>query len=365
MTAKNLFITGVTGTLGKEFVRDILLNGDEKLYVLVRRTPRLSHWDRMRKILAGFGLEKELATRVEVLNGDITLPNLGLSEEDIEMLRGRIDEFFHIAALTALNGSEEDCNKINYGGTVEALKMAWDFRRNGKLKRFFYFSTAYASGSRQVFHAPEDSLPSHMAHANFYESSKYKSETEVRKAMKDGLPVTIFRPSIVVGDSKTGEVSEFNVIYPFMKLFAHGIISTLPTRPENSFNIVPIDFVIRASRAISQQPDSVGKTFHLVSPAPPTIGMLLHIKDTDYPDVPPIKIVPPESFKKENLDPLGQTVYSMLEPYLGYLNGGLTFDIKNTEKALEGTEIDFVTTDESFLRVLLGYAVNAGYLVVQ
>ncbi len=363
--AKNLFVTGVTGTLGKEFVRDILLNGNEKLYVLVRRSSRLSHWDRMRKILSAYGLEKELATRVEVLNGDITLPDFGLTAEDLTHLRGVIDEFYHIAALTALNGSEEDCTRINLGGTTEALKLAWDFRKNGKLQRFFYFSTAYASGSKQTYHAMEDGLPERPAFANFYESSKFKSETKVREAMKAGLPVTIFRPSIVVGDSKTGEVSEFNVIYPFMKLFAHGIISTLPTHPDNSFNIVPIDFVIKASRVIAKQSDSVGKCFHLVSPEPPTIGMLLKVKDEDYPDVPPIKIIPPESFKKENLDPLSQTVFQMLEPYLGYLNDNLTFDITNTEKALEGTGVEFVTTDEAFLRVLIGYAVHAGYLVVQ
>ena len=181
------------------------------------------------------------------------------------------------------------------------------------------------------------------------------------------LPIsaTIFRPSIVVGDSKTGEVSEFNVIYPFIKLFAHGILSVLPTRLENSFNIVPIDFVIQASSLISRQADSIGKTFHLVTQEPPTIGMLLALKEEEYRELPPVQVVAPESFKKEALDPFAQTVFDMLDPYLGYLNDHLTFDASNTERALRGTGLEFPKTDYEFLKTLLRYAVDAGYLLVK
>ncbi len=200
---RSIFLTGVTGTLGKEFVRELLLTREERLILLVRRKSRHSHWDRARKILAAYGLERYLGTQVEVLEGDITLPGFGLRPEDLEFLRRDVREFYHIAALTALNGSKEECEKINIGGAVEALNLARDFRPRGVLERFFYFSTAYVSGSRQTYHAKEDELPEHPAHANFYESSKYEAETRVRAAMREGLPATIFRPSIVVGDSRT------------------------------------------------------------------------------------------------------------------------------------------------------------------
>ena len=360
-----IFLTGVTGTLGKEFVKELILTREERLILLVRRKNRYSHWDRARKILSGYGLERYLGTRVEVLEGDITLPGFGLRAEDLDLLRHEVCEFYHIAALTALNGSKEDCQRINTGGAEEALKLAWDFRKNGVLERFFYFSTAYVSGSRQTYHAREDCLPERPAHANFYESSKYEAEKKVRAAMEAGLPVTIFRPSIVVGDSRTGEVSEFNVIYPFIKLFAHGILTVLPTHPENSFNIVPIDFVIQASSVISRQPDSIGKTFHLITREPPTIGMLLQLKQEEYPEIPPVEMIAPRDFKKENLDPMTQTVFDMLEPYLGYLNDSLTFDASNTEKALQGTGLDFPKTDYEFLKTLMRYAVDAGYLLVK
>lgn len=364
MEPKNLFITGVTGTLGKEFVRELLQTTPHRLFILVRRQGRYSHWDRARKILSAWGLERHLATRVHVFSGDVTEPRFGLSPEDLACLRKEVDEFYHIAALTALNGSKEDCEQTNLGGTRHALEIAWDFLREGHLERFFYFSTAYVAGSRQTYHSMEDGLPEKPAHSNFYESSKYQAETLVRNAMKNGLPATIFRPSIVVGDSRTGEVSEFNVIYPFLKLFAHGILKTLPTRLDNSFNIVPIDFVIQASQAIARQPSSKGKTFHLVTLNPPSIGMLLELKQTDFPSMPPIEVIPPESFKPENLDTLSLGVYRMMEPYLGYLNDALTFDARNTEEALKGTKISMPKTDWAFLQTLVNYAVKSGYIVV-
>lgn len=365
LNRRAIFLTGVTGTLGKEFVKELLLTREDRLILLVRRKSRYSHWDRARKILSAFGLERYLGTQVEVLEGDITLPSFGLRPEELDLLRREVREFYHIAALTALNGSKEECERINTGGAQEAIRLAWDFRKNGALERFFYFSTAYVSGSRQTYQAKEDELPERPAHANFYESSKFEAEKKVREAMKEGLPVTIFRPSIVVGDSKTGEVSEFNVIYPFIKLFAHGILTVLPTRLQNSFNIVPIDFVIQASSLISRQRDSIGKTFHLITQEPPTIGMLLHLKEEEYPDLPPVQVIPPESFKKEDLDPIARTVFDMLDPYLGYLNDNLTFDASNTEKALRGTGVTFPKTDYDFLKTLLRYAVDAGYLLVK
>lgn len=366
MTAdiKTLLITGVTGTLGKEFIRELLMTTPHKLYVVIRRKGRFTHWDRARKVLAGTGLEFHLGTRIHALDGDVTQPDLGLQEDDIKTLRREVQEFYHIAALTALNGSKEDCETINIGGVRNALTLAWEFLRGGKMERFFYFSTAYVAGSRQTYCSMEDSLPENPAHANFYESSKYQAEKLVREAMKAGLPATIFRPSIVVGDSRTGEVSEFNVIYPFMKLFAHGILTVLPTRPENSFNIVPIDFVIKASLAIARQKTSLGKVFHLVTQNPPTIGMLLKLKEEEYPSLPKVDVVSPQDFRPERMDSVSQAVFQMLDPYLGYLNDDLTFDARNTEEALKGTGIAMPKTDYDFLKVLLAYAVKAGYLIV-
>lgn len=358
------FLTGVTGTLGKELVRELLITAPHELYVLIRGQKNLSARERLRKILAASGIEHFFEKRIWALEGDITRPGLGISSEEMELLRAKTDRFMHVAALTALNGSREECFSINLGGTREALSVGWDFLKKGKMKRFFYFSTAYAAGSRQTYRSLESGLPESPAHANFYESSKYEAEKFVRQAIAEGFPATIFRPSIVVGHSQTGATSEFNVIYPFLKLFAHRILTKLPSRLENSFNIVPIDFVIKAALAIAQRDDSLGRGYHLVTQEPPTIGMLLDVARQEYPQIPEVELIDPDRFEPSALPPQEKFVYDMLTPYLGYLNDHLTFDTSDAQEALRGTGVDFPRTDRGFLKRLLAYAVDAGYLLV-
>lgn len=362
-SCRTFLLTGVTGALGTEVFKTLIQTTEDKLYLLVRRRQRSSHWDRIRKLLQSWGCESQLGIRVHALEGDVSQSNFGLKDYEIESLKSEVTHFYHIAALTALNGSEEDCYRINFGGTKHALDIAWQLRNLGKLERFFYFSTAYVAGSLHDYVSLEDGLPEDPAHANYYESSKYNAEKKVRGAMLEGLPTTIFRPSIVVGDSKTGAVSEFNVIYPFMKLFASGMMGKLPADPKNAFNIVPIDFIVNATLAISKKSDSVGKTYHLVSEKPLRIGMFLKMKDKEFPQFPHIELINPEMFTVESLSPMEQFIYTMMQPYLGYLTGHLSFDTTNTRAALEGTGIKQPVTDYDFMKILTQYAVDQGYLV--
>ncbi len=364
MTEKRtILLTGVTGVLGTEIIKKLLQATDDCLYLLIRRRLRFSARDRARRMLDDWGFEYLLGTRVHVLEGDVTEPQFGLEDSELDLLKKEVTHFFHIAALTALNGSEENCDRVNLKGTHNAIHVAWSCYNEGNMERFYYFSTAYVVGSLQDCISKEDELPEKPAHANYYEFSKYNAEKAVRRAMTAGLPVTVFRPSIVVGDSKTGAVPEFNVIYPFIKLFASGLMRKLPADPGHAFNIVPIDFVVNASLAISRLEDSVGKTYHLVSEDPPRIGMLLELRDKEFPQFPESELVRPEEFVIEKLSPMEQRIYAMIEPYMGYLTGNLSFDTCNTRKALQKADILQPTTDYQFMKTLIQYAVDQGYFV--
>jgi thioester reductase-like protein len=361
MNGHTIFLTGVTGSLGKGLLKELLSTTPHRLVLLVRNTKETAT-ARVRRILAENSLDHYL-DRVAVVGGDITRPDFGLTRDEVAALTAEVDLFFHVAALTDLNSTADESFTINYDGTGNAVKLAWKFLREGRLQRFCYFSTAFVVGSGQDACALEDSLPEHPAHANHYEASKYAAETRIRAAIAKGLPVTIIRPSIVVGSSDTGAVSEFNVIYPFMRLFAQGFVTKLPSKPENSFNIVPIDFVIRAALAITCQSQAIGKAFHLVTPSPPSIQLLIDTARSEYPTIPDIEIVPMMTFDKRALSDRERVVFETIEPYLGYLNHRLTFDCRNTEDALAGTGIEFPVTDGEFLKKLLHYAVDVGYLL--
>lgn len=364
MNDELIFMTGATGVLGQDLIKELLKDTRANIALLARAKNRNSHSERVHKLLKSIHLDAHLGKRIRVIEGDVTHHKFGIQKENLEFLEQECKVFYHIAALTALNGTEKECQEINVKGTQHALELAWDLRKKGKLERFVYFSTAFVAGSVWTYCSKEDELPAKPAFANYYESSKCQAETKVREAMAKGLPVTIIRPSIVVGHSETGEVSDFNVIYPFFKLFAHGAISKLPTHLDNTFNIVPIDFVIKATVAIMKTPRSINKTFHLVAPHPPSIGMLLRLAKEEYPTLPPIEVMDLKKFQKNKLNSQEQMVFGIMEPYLGYLNGHLTFDMTNTREILRGTYVSLPKTDYKFLKTIINYAVKSGYLVV-
>lgn len=359
---KNLFITGVTGGIGRELLRIFLERTNHRLLLLVRPKGSESHEKRVEKLLVKMGINGRSNERIQVLAGDVTEPKLGLDDKDWNTVIRETDEFYHSAALTHLGASWEAAERINLQGTLHALDLAREIAHRGKFRRFFYFSTAYVAGSLTPIHALEDELPEHPVFSNAYEATKYEAERKVREGLDAGLPLTIFRPSIVVGDSKRGAVSEFNVIYPFLRFFAHGLLRRIPSRLEHSFNIVPIDFVVEAAFALARQESSCGKTFHLVTEHPPTLEMLLRVKE-EYGGFPPVEVVRPENFSVEDLDPKEREIFSALDPYLGYLGSGLTFDTKNTREALKESPIGFPKTDLTFLKKIVQYAIEKGYFL--
>lgn len=362
MNHKNLFITGATGSIGRELVRIFLEKTEDHLFLLVRSKNEDSHESRIEKLVAKMGLNGNSRARIHVLPGDVTQPGLGLHPEDWNRVVRDVDEFYHIAALTNLGAEWEEAETINLKGTVHALDLARAIAAEGRLQRFFYFSTAYVAGSLTPLHSLEDDLPENPVFANPYEATKFLAEKKVREESAKGLPTTIFRPSIVVGDSEKGAISEFNVIYPFWRLFAHGLLKKVPSRLENSFNIVPIDFVVQAAFAIARQKESSGKTFHLVSENPPTLRMLLEVKE-EYGNFPPVEVVDPEEFSPEELGPGEREIFSRITPYLGYLGSSLTFDVKNTHQALAGQGVSWPGTGRDFLKKIIGYAIQMGYFL--
>lgn len=360
--SKNLLITGATGGIGRELVRVFLERTEDRLFLLVREKNSVSHKERIEKLLKKIGVNGSSRDRIQVFSSDVTQPRLGLSAGDWDTVVRETDEFYHIAALTNLGAEWDQAERINLRGTEHALEVAREAHDRGRLRRFFYFSTAYVAGSFTPIHSLEDELPENPSFANHYEATKYLAEKGVREEMAQGLPAVILRPSIVVGDSERGAVSEFKVIYPFWRLFAHGLLKKLPSRLENSFNIVPIDFVVDAAFQLSRRDDLLGKTFHLVTETPPTLGLLLRVKE-EFGISSPVEVIPPEEFSVENLDPFEREIFSKIDPYLGYLTSSLSFDTRNTRKFLRDTGIDFPKTDQSFLKKVVSYALEKGYFL--
>ncbi len=203
-----------------------------------------------------------------LVNGDITLDGLGISADDREFIRGETTDVFHLAAVYDLGVSEQLARKVNFEGT----KNVNEFVRGMKnLRRYNYVSTCYVAGKREGV-ISENELEHHAGFRNYYEETKYLAEIEVEK-LKSVLPVTIFRPSVVCGDSHTGETAKYDGIYYLIKYLRKfpkllSLINIGNSRVE--LNLVPVDFVVDGMAALSKDERALGKTIQLADPAPLT-----------------------------------------------------------------------------------------------
>ena len=217
--------------------------------------------------------DPSLPGRVRLAEGDITEANLGLRDGDA--LKPRVTSIYHLAALYDLSVARDIAMRVNVHGTERVLHFAAQCPR---LERLHYVSTCYVSGRhRGVFH--ESDLDVGQVFNNHYEETKYLAEVAVRRMMRAGLPATIYRPSIVVGDSVTGETQKYDGPYFALQwLLRQKRVAVMPVvgRPgDTEFNVVPRDFVIDAITWLSGLPRSRGATYALADPQPLTVDEIL------------------------------------------------------------------------------------------
>jgi thioester reductase-like protein len=255
-----VLMTGATGFVGMELLRRFIERGDRRIHALVRAAGDEAAAERL-----------PAHARLSAVAGDIEQPGLGLSEEKRERIAQDVTTVVHCAASVSFDLSLEESRRVNVDGTRNVVDFAQRCRR---LERLTYVSTAYVAGEpRGLFR--EDQLDVGQRFRNTYERSKFEAERMIRSEAA-GLPLQILRPSIVVGDSRTGRTSSFNVLYGPLKALARGRIPAIPARRSSPVDIVPVDYV--ADRAYELVTDGPDGTFHLVAGRnATTVGRLLEL----------------------------------------------------------------------------------------
>jgi thioester reductase-like protein len=257
---EHVFLTGFPGFIGKRLALRILSEYKKAhLSVLVQE----KFVDEARAWLNTIpGGEK----RARILVGDVAKMDLGLSGPEVKHLIETVSHVFHLAAVQFLGVDESEAERVNVTGTRNTLAIAREMK---KLERFAFFSTCFVSGDRSGV-ITEDELDEGQGFRNVYERTKYRAEKLVRSRI-DELPITIFRPSIVVGHSQTGEIDRFDGVYGMgILLVASPIAVPLPLPGDGTapLNVVPVDFVTQAALTLSLHTEARGLTFHLVDPNP-------------------------------------------------------------------------------------------------
>lgn len=264
-----VFITGFPGYLGSGVVERLLARSSVQAVVCLVE-PRFAEMAQARARLLG-GDPSDKTSRVRMFSGDIRQADLGLPAD---ALHG-VTEAFHLAAAYDLSVSRELGLSVNVDGTRNVLDAVSEC---AELERFHYVSTCYVSGRHPgLFRETDLDVGQHFN--NSYEETKFLAEALVQSRMSGGLPATIYRPAIVVGDSRTGATQKYDGPYPVIRLLlrqAHTAIMPVVGDPDATrVNLVPSDFVLGAIDFLSQRPDTVGNVYQLADPRPLTASEIL------------------------------------------------------------------------------------------
>jgi len=321
-------VTGYPGFIAKRLVEHLAREGTARIHALVQ--PRF-----LEEAKAAAARVKGAA--VEVLAGDVTDLHLGLSGEEVERVVGGVRRIFHLAALNQLTVSRDLAWRTNVDGTRNVLELARECRG---LERLIHFSTCHVAGDREGVIA-EDELDRGQEFRNAWEESKFHAEKAVVRAMQ-ALPITVVRPSTVVGDSRTGEIDRFEGPYALgILLVASPLVVPLPLPGGGiaPLNVVPVDFVVRVVAHLARDPRAKGQTFHLVDPNPMSVARVYElIAERANRRIPKLTF-PARAAEAVLRLPLLERLTRPQRAALGYINQLAWFTSSNTLELLEGADI--------------------------
>ncbi len=273
---RTIFLTGFPGLLGSALVGRLLDRHERDVWITALVQPRY----RERAEAQAARIEAERPARrggIRIVEGDIARPRLGMELAAYEAVRREAREIWHLAAVYDLGVPRDLAERVNVQGTRHVLDLAGGTHG---LERFQYVSTCYVSG-RYPGTFRETDLDGPGPFNNHYEETKHRAEVEVQRAMSQGLPATVYRPAIVVGDSRTGETQKYDGPYYIIQwILRWGRTAPLPLPgdPERyRVNLVPRDFVVDALDHLSSLKASEGQVYQLADPQPLTVAEMTRI----------------------------------------------------------------------------------------
>ncbi len=355
----NYFLTGGTGFIGRFLVEKLLARGGT-VHVLVREQSQ----DKLAQLRERWGADE---SRVKAVIGDLTSPNLGIDAKTMKSLKGNIDHFFHLAAVYDMGADEESQQATNIEGTLSAVGAAAAMEASC----FHHVSSIAAAGMfKGTFR--EDMFEEAEKLDHPYLLTKHESEKVVRQSCK--VPFRIYRPGMVIGHSKTGEMDKVDGPYYFFKMIQkirRALPQWVPTIgiEGGRLNIVPVDFVVNAMDHIAHLEGEDGNCFHLVDSDPYKVGEILNIfSEAGHAPRMAMRLdsrifgfVPPfirQSLK--NLPPVKRLTTAVLDDMgippsvLSFINYPTKFDARETERVLKGTGIEVPRLD-SYSAVIWDY----------
>ena len=354
------FVTGGTGLLGVNIVKELIQSTSAKIVLLIRKATQEKRDKFFRDLLAfggglwpaGFSFD-----RIKIVEGDVALPNLGMAPRVRARLFREIDIIYHSAAVIKLSGAEKETQAVNVGGTRNVLEFALECSRKGRLDRVIHVSTIAVSGDRSgVIY--EDDLDEGQAFNSPYEKSKFQAEKIVGEYREKGLNVLIVRPSMVIGDSRTGFTNHFNIFYFQLRLLSQGVLDIIPLNEDAAYNLIPVDYAAQAICLISYDENIRNGNFHIVNSHEVNVKHFVE-KVSSY-----LGYKKPEFVSVGDVNPasLGGVRGRLLNIYYPYITTTKTFDDMNAHNALHPHRFAWPRMENTLLTNMLDACIFSGYL---
>jgi len=293
-----VLLTGATGFLGMELLARLLEQGERDVVCLIRAPSDAAARERLATVVERLYDDPPAALeRVSAVAGDVAVPDLGLSAPDREALIETVTSVVHCAASISFDNSLEEARTVNTAGALRMIELSRAIAAGGRLRRHLHVSTAYVAGRYHGLFRETD-LDLGQGFRNTYEQSKFEAEKAIGEAGRD-LPLLIARPSIIVGDSRSGWTSAFNVIYWPMRAFSRGLMDEVAIDPDGLADIVPVDYVADGLMALLADAALEGTVALVAGAAAPTNAELIELACRQFGREPPRIVADPASRLQE------------------------------------------------------------------
>jgi thioester reductase-like protein len=363
-------LTGATGLLGTYLLKDFESAG-RQIAVAVRASRTESARQRVETILAGWEHRlRRVLPRPVVLECDICEPFLGLDDVGIDWVTRNCDGIVHNAASLSFDANDKTGEP--YRSNVEGTRNVLDLARRCRIREFHHVSTAYVCGLR-TGRVLEDELDVGQQSGNAYEKSKTEAEKLVRAASFLDKP-TVYRPSIIIGDSETGYTTTFHGFYAplkivqalanqidfdFEKIDGAPLVAALNLTGTERKNYVPVDWVSRMIVLLAGRPELRGRTFHLTTKSPTSIALTCQVMEQALREYAQNRA--PTKPTRSQTGSLEKTFVGQMETYRAYWRDDPQFDCRNTLEAAPEWPCPLVDRDMLLRTACFAYRTNFGW----
>ncbi len=369
---KGILITGATGSIGAAVVKELIsMNTKDPLhlFLLMRAKDEKHLLERFSSLCDFWGIAETFtggSVSIEPVIGDVSLPRLGMKEDVFTEVVSRTTHILHCAGNVRMNLPLEEARLISVGALENLLRIAETIGDQGHLEKIDVITTIGVAG-RMSGIIPERELVEERSYHNTYEQAKAEAEVLLFSKIKEGVPITIHRPSMVVGDSRDGRIIGFKIFYYLCEFLAGQKTSGLvPWLGDASLDIVPVDFVAKAMIVSLFSEEAIGKVFHLCSGRDAVRLMFLaeefrRLAEEFSIKLPPRIVIPMPAFKLLyyflvfTADEKRKRALKTLPYFMKYLGNKQIFENRQTLAFLKERGLAFVPPKDYLDKVLRHY----------